>query len=93
MNEIRLHDTVALTKNMKTTQFMTDQEIILPRGKAETVVEIYDLGKAFEVEFANKNGIIGVIKLLGNSFSFKVTNGDKINEIYGKYQRRIAKKN
>ena len=56
MNEIKLHDTVALTENMKTTQFMTDKEIILPRGQVGTVVEIYDEGKAFEVEFANKNG-------------------------------------
>ena len=56
MNEIKLHNTVALTENMKTTQFMTDKEIILPRGKVGIVVEIYDRGKAFEVEFANKNG-------------------------------------
>ena len=56
MNEIELHDTVALTENMKITQFMTDKEIILPRGQVGTVVEIYDEGKAFEVEFANKNG-------------------------------------
>ncbi len=41
---------------MKTTQFMTDQKIILPRGQVGTVVEIYNQGKAFEVEFANKNG-------------------------------------
>ena len=56
MNEIKLHDTVALTGLLKTTQFMTDKEVILPRGQVGTVVEIYDLGKAFEVEFANKNG-------------------------------------
>ncbi|GGA38919.1 DUF4926 domain-containing protein [Okeania sp. KiyG1] len=56
MNEIKLHDTVALTENIKITQFMTDKEIILPRGQVGTVVEIYDQGKAFEVEFANKNG-------------------------------------
>ncbi|NEQ35737.1 MAG: DUF4926 domain-containing protein [Okeania sp. SIO3I5] len=56
MNEIKLHDTVALTENMKITQFMTDREVILPRGQVGTVVEIYDQGKAFEVEFANKNG-------------------------------------
>ncbi|NEQ75042.1 MAG: DUF4926 domain-containing protein [Okeania sp. SIO2C9] len=56
MNDIKLHDTVALTENMKTTQFMTDKEIVLPRGQVGTVVEIYEQGKAFEVEFANKNG-------------------------------------
>lgn len=38
MNEIKLHDTVALTENMKTTQFMTDKEIILPRSQVGTVV-------------------------------------------------------
>ncbi|NEP87574.1 MAG: DUF4926 domain-containing protein [Okeania sp. SIO2C2] len=56
MNGIKLHYKVTLTKNMKTTQFVTDKEIILPRGKVGTVVEIYEQGKAFEVEFANKNG-------------------------------------
>ncbi|MDJ0555004.1 MAG: DUF4926 domain-containing protein [Microcoleaceae cyanobacterium MO_207.B10] len=56
MIEIKLHDTVALTENMKIKQFMTDREVILPRGQVGTVVEIYDEGKAFEVEFANKNG-------------------------------------
>lgn len=56
MNDIKLHDTVALTKNMKTTQFMTDKEVILPRGQVGIVVEIYEQGKAFEVEFDNKNG-------------------------------------
>ncbi|OZH53650.1 hypothetical protein AFK68_16195 [Hydrocoleum sp. CS-953] len=56
MNEIKLHDNVALTENMKITEFMTDKEIILPRGQVETVVEIYNQGKALEVEFANKNG-------------------------------------
>ncbi|MEM1168414.1 MAG: DUF4926 domain-containing protein [Cyanobacteria bacterium P01_H01_bin.35] len=56
MNEIKLHDTLALTENIRITQFMTDKEIILPRGQVGTVVEIYDEGKAFEVEFANKNG-------------------------------------
>ena len=56
MNEIKLHDTVALTESMKITQFMTNKEIILPRGQVGTVVEIYDQGKAFEAEFANKKG-------------------------------------
>ncbi len=32
MNEIKLHYTVALTENVKITQFMTDKEIILLKG-------------------------------------------------------------
>ncbi|NES92475.1 DUF4926 domain-containing protein [Okeania sp. SIO2B9] len=56
MNDIKLHDIVALTENMKIPQFMTYKEIILPRGQVGTVVEIYEQGKAFEVKFANKNG-------------------------------------
>lgn len=35
---------------------MTNKEVILPRGQVGTLVEIYEQGKAFEVEFANKNG-------------------------------------
>ncbi|MDJ0517855.1 MAG: DUF4926 domain-containing protein [Trichodesmium sp. MO_231.B1] len=56
MNEIKLHYTVALTENIRITQFMTDKEVILLKGQVGTVVEIYDEGKAFEVESANKNG-------------------------------------
>ncbi len=32
MNQIKLYDIVALTENIKTWQFMTEKEIILPRG-------------------------------------------------------------
>lgn len=56
MNQIKLHDIVALTENIKTTQFMSDQEIILPRGQMGTVVEEYHKREAFEVEFSDQNG-------------------------------------
>ena len=39
MNKIKLHYKVALTKkNMKITQFITDIEVILPKGQVGTVV-------------------------------------------------------
>jgi hypothetical protein len=56
MNQIKLHDIVALTENIKTTQFMTEKELFLPRGQMGTIVEEYDNGKAFEVEFCDQNG-------------------------------------
>jgi hypothetical protein len=56
MSLIKLHDIIALTENIKTTQFMTEKEIILPRGQMGTVVEQYNYGEAFEVEFCDNNG-------------------------------------
>ena len=56
MNQIKLYDIVALTENIKTWQFMTEKEIILPRGQMGTVVEEYHNGAAFEVEFSDNNG-------------------------------------
>ena len=35
---------------------MTEKEIILPRGQMGTVVEEYNYGEAFEVEFCDNNG-------------------------------------
>jgi hypothetical protein len=35
---------------------MTEREIILPRGQMGTVVEEYNNGEAFEVEFCDNNG-------------------------------------
>jgi hypothetical protein len=35
---------------------MTEKEIILPRGQMGTVVEEYNNGEAFEVEFCDHNG-------------------------------------
>jgi hypothetical protein len=56
MSLIKLHDIIALAENIKTTQFMTKKEIILPRGQMGTVVEEYNNGEAFEVEFCDNNG-------------------------------------
>jgi hypothetical protein len=56
MSSIKLHDIIALTENIKTTQFMTEKEIILPIGQMGTVVEEYNNGEAFEVEFCDNNG-------------------------------------
>jgi hypothetical protein len=56
MSLIKLHDTISLSENIKTTQFMTEKEIILPRGQMGTVVEEYNNGEAFEVEFCDNHG-------------------------------------
>ncbi|MDJ0658392.1 MAG: DUF4926 domain-containing protein [Crocosphaera sp.] len=56
MNTINLHDTVALLEDIKTYQFMTNNSIVLPKGQVGTVVEIYQNGEAYEVEFSDKNG-------------------------------------
>lgn len=56
MSLIKLHDIIALSENIKTTQFMTEKEIILPRGQMGTVVEEYNYGEAFEVEFCDDHG-------------------------------------
>lgn len=56
MSLIKLHDIIALAENIKTTQFMTEKAIILPRGQMGTVVEEYNNGEAFEVEFCDDNG-------------------------------------
>ena len=56
MSLIKLHDIIALSENIKTIQFMTEKEIILPRGQMGTVVEEYNNGEAFEVEFCDDHG-------------------------------------
>lgn len=56
MNQVKLHDTVALVEDTKTHQFMTDKEVMLRRGQVGTVVEVYNNGEAFEVEFSDAQG-------------------------------------
>jgi Domain of unknown function (DUF4926) len=56
INPIKLHDLVAIIENIKTPRFMRPEEIILPRGQVGTVVEEYNNGTAFEVEFSDVNG-------------------------------------
>jgi hypothetical protein len=48
MREIKLFDSVALLENLP--------EENLWRGQIGAVVEVYDNGKAFEVEFVDTNG-------------------------------------
>jgi len=48
MSEIKLFDSVALLKDLP--------EENLWRGQIGAVVEVYDGGKAFEVEFVDTNG-------------------------------------
>lgn len=48
MSEIKLFDTVALLEDLP--------EENLRRGQIGAVVEVYDGGKAFEVEFVDTNG-------------------------------------
>ena len=54
--EIQLHDRVALTEDIPAKKFMSDRLILLQQGQVGTVVEEYDEGKAFEVEFSGDNG-------------------------------------
>jgi hypothetical protein len=54
--EIQLHDMVVLTSNIRAKQFMGDRWVLLRRGQVGTVVEEYEDGKAFEVEFSGTDG-------------------------------------
>jgi len=65
MSLIKLHDIVALAESIKTTQFMTEKEIILPRGQMGTIVEEYNNGEAFEVEFCDNSGRTYALVSLG----------------------------
>ena len=46
---------VAITEDIETHHFETDEPIILQKGQVGTVVTEFD-GTAFEVEFANNDG-------------------------------------
>lgn len=50
-----MHDSVVLLEDIRTRHFETDQSLILRRGQVGTVVMTYD-GRAFEVEFAGRDG-------------------------------------
>ncbi|MCA6573116.1 MAG: DUF4926 domain-containing protein [Pseudanabaena sp. M57BS1SP1A06MG] len=54
--EIQLHDMVVLTSNIRAKQFRGDRWVLLRRGQVGTVVEEYEDGKAFEVEFSGTDG-------------------------------------
>lgn len=56
MPKINLHDVVALREATKTQRFPLGEELQLPAGLVGTVMEIYAQGKAFEVEFSDRDG-------------------------------------
>ena len=53
--EIHMHDVVALIEDTLAEHFETGQSLRLRRGQVGTVVMTYD-GRAFEVEFAGRDG-------------------------------------
>jgi len=53
--EISMHDVVALLADMPAEHFVTRRSLMLRRGDVGTVVMIYE-GRAFEVEFAGRDG-------------------------------------
>jgi hypothetical protein len=56
MNDgIHMHDVVVLLEDTRTKHFETGAPLILRRGQVGTVVMTYD-GRAFEVEFAGRDG-------------------------------------
>jgi len=56
MENIELHDLVALKESIKTQRFPSGGDMLLPQGLVGTVVVEYADGEAFEVEFADGNG-------------------------------------
>jgi len=56
MTRIQMHDVVALLTDTKTQLFPNGREILLQRGQIGTIVEEYDGGAAFEVEFSDNDG-------------------------------------
>ena len=55
MTDIRMHDVVALLKDLPATHFETGRPLTLCRGEVGTVVMTYD-GSAVEVEFSAEDG-------------------------------------
>jgi len=55
-NLIQIHDSVALIQDLQVVEFMTELPILLRRGQVGTVVEAYENGAAFEVEFSRSDG-------------------------------------
>ena len=56
MTNIRLHDVVALMEDTKAQRFPLGEEILLYQGQVGTVVEEFEQGEAFEVEFSGDDG-------------------------------------
>lgn len=54
-DQIKMHDVVALTQDVRTKHFETSQDLLLRRGQIGTVVMLYPDG-SLEVEFADREG-------------------------------------
>lgn len=54
-DQIKTHDVVALTQDVRTKRFESGQDLLLRRGQIGTVVMLYQDG-ACEVEFADREG-------------------------------------
>ena len=55
MNDIRMHDVVALLEDVPATHFETGSPLTLHRGETGTVVMTYD-GSIVDVEFSTDDG-------------------------------------
>lgn len=55
VDEIKMHDVVALLQDVQTKHFESGQVLLLRRGQIGTVVLTYEDG-ACEVEFADRDG-------------------------------------
>lgn len=55
MESIKDLDIVAITEDIQTTHYETDESITLQKGQVGTIVMEFD-GTAFEVEFSNNDG-------------------------------------
>ena len=56
MSKIKMHDLVALRDPVKAKHFDSGVDLLLPEGLVGTVVEEYEKGKAYEVEFSDNHG-------------------------------------
>lgn len=54
-DQIKMHDVVALTQDVRTKHFESGQAVLLRRGQMGTIVMLYPDG-ACEVEFADREG-------------------------------------
>lgn len=54
-NDIQMHDSVVLLEDTPAKHFESGQPLMLRRGQVGTVVMTYN-GRAFEVEFAGRDG-------------------------------------
>jgi len=52
----KLLDTIALADELSVKQFGENKKILLRQAQVDTVVEVYNNGAAYEVEFADDDG-------------------------------------